>query len=383
MWTEKNYEHPALIGAFGWLPGDGVDIPTMERTADRVFTEWRFSRTWGWDFPMLAMCAARLGRPDERWTSCSTRPVASSSTTPASPPADRPPLPEHRRPALRRRVHDRRLARRTRPPHPRIPGRRRSVVGSRGWHRPCHDGDRTVHRVRRRSAARRRPSALSSPGCKSLRRRSQSQESPSGSWSRPARACSPTTRPSISDNGGVGLSTISRHGVQRSGARLRNQVPLEGPVLGQGRPPLRRGAECRLVGGRVLDEAGYGERPQSIGAPAAATSTAGPCCIQTSPSLPRSNETRSSVSGLRYRVLDDRRSASGSATACSIPASPSTTRPPCPPPTMSPRSSRRHGPHVLGLALGHSFYGLPPGDTKWWGPAHGSGIPAAAEAGDG
>ncbi|MFG1905631.1 hypothetical protein [Kribbella sp. NPDC048928] len=65
MWTEKNYEHPALIGAFGWLPGDGVGIPTMGRTADRVFTGWRFSRTWGWDFPMLAMSAARLGRPDD------------------------------------------------------------------------------------------------------------------------------------------------------------------------------------------------------------------------------------------------------------------------------------------------------------------------------
>lgn len=65
MWTEKNYEHPALIGAFGWLPGDGVDVHTMDRTAERVFTGWRFSDIWGWDFPMLAMCAARLGRPDD------------------------------------------------------------------------------------------------------------------------------------------------------------------------------------------------------------------------------------------------------------------------------------------------------------------------------
>ena len=91
MWTEKNYEHPALIGAFGWLPGDGVDIPTMERTADRVFTGWRFSRTWGWDFPMLAMCAARIGRPDDAVGFLLTRPVASSSTTPASRPAGRSP----------------------------------------------------------------------------------------------------------------------------------------------------------------------------------------------------------------------------------------------------------------------------------------------------
>ncbi|GAA3092966.1 hypothetical protein JOF29_007044 [Kribbella aluminosa] len=65
MWTQKNYEHPALIGPFGWLPGDGVDVPTMARTADRVFTGWQFDRIWGWDFPMLAMCAARLGRPDD------------------------------------------------------------------------------------------------------------------------------------------------------------------------------------------------------------------------------------------------------------------------------------------------------------------------------
>jgi hypothetical protein len=65
MWTKWNYEHPALIGPYGWLPGDGVDIPTMARTAEKVFTGWQFDNTWGWDFPMLAMCAARLGRPDD------------------------------------------------------------------------------------------------------------------------------------------------------------------------------------------------------------------------------------------------------------------------------------------------------------------------------
>lgn len=65
MWTQWNFEHPALIGTYGWLPGDGVDIPTMRQTADKVFSGWQFDRTWGWDFPMLAMCAARLGRPDD------------------------------------------------------------------------------------------------------------------------------------------------------------------------------------------------------------------------------------------------------------------------------------------------------------------------------
>jgi hypothetical protein len=61
MWTKYNFEHPALTGAYGILPGDGVDIPTMERTFNEVGKTWRFDRTWGWDFPMLAMCAARLG----------------------------------------------------------------------------------------------------------------------------------------------------------------------------------------------------------------------------------------------------------------------------------------------------------------------------------
>lgn len=64
MWTEMNFEHPALTGAFGMLPGDGVDRPTMRRTLDKVAQVWNFERTWGWDFPMLAMCAARLGEPE-------------------------------------------------------------------------------------------------------------------------------------------------------------------------------------------------------------------------------------------------------------------------------------------------------------------------------
>jgi hypothetical protein len=65
MWTKYNFEHPALTGAYGLLPGDGVDIPTMEKTFNKVGQTWRFDRTWGWDFPMLAMCAARLGHGDK------------------------------------------------------------------------------------------------------------------------------------------------------------------------------------------------------------------------------------------------------------------------------------------------------------------------------
>jgi hypothetical protein len=35
----------------------------MARTLDRVVAAWRWNDTWGWDCPLAAMTAARLGRP--------------------------------------------------------------------------------------------------------------------------------------------------------------------------------------------------------------------------------------------------------------------------------------------------------------------------------
>ena len=63
MWTKYTDEHPALTGVYGMLPGDGVDLPTFKRTLEKVCKEWQFNRIWGWDFPMLAMAAARTGQP--------------------------------------------------------------------------------------------------------------------------------------------------------------------------------------------------------------------------------------------------------------------------------------------------------------------------------
>jgi len=64
-WTEKNYEHPALIGVYGMLPGDGVDLKIFNKTLDNVFNKWNMNNVWGWDFPMMAMAAARTGRPHQ------------------------------------------------------------------------------------------------------------------------------------------------------------------------------------------------------------------------------------------------------------------------------------------------------------------------------
>jgi hypothetical protein len=61
--TERNHDHPSMLGALGVLSGDGVDRETMRRTLNRVMKEWQWDKTWGWDFPMTAMTAARLGEP--------------------------------------------------------------------------------------------------------------------------------------------------------------------------------------------------------------------------------------------------------------------------------------------------------------------------------
>jgi hypothetical protein len=64
MWTKFNFEHPALVGVYGWLPGDGVDPETMRVTVDIVTKLWNLEHVWGWDLPVLAMSAARLGETE-------------------------------------------------------------------------------------------------------------------------------------------------------------------------------------------------------------------------------------------------------------------------------------------------------------------------------
>ena len=62
--TERNRDHPSMLGALGVLPGELVDPGTMRRTLRKVFAGWKWEDTWGWDFPMVAMAAASLGERD-------------------------------------------------------------------------------------------------------------------------------------------------------------------------------------------------------------------------------------------------------------------------------------------------------------------------------
>ena len=59
--TERNSDHPSMLGALGVLPGDGVDRETMRRTLAKVIKEWQWDKTWGWDYSLTAMSSARLG----------------------------------------------------------------------------------------------------------------------------------------------------------------------------------------------------------------------------------------------------------------------------------------------------------------------------------
>jgi hypothetical protein len=63
-YSAKNYDHPSMLGALGMLPGHMVDADVMRKTLYKVVREWRWDQTWGWDFPLVAMTAARLGEPE-------------------------------------------------------------------------------------------------------------------------------------------------------------------------------------------------------------------------------------------------------------------------------------------------------------------------------
>ena len=63
MWTQYNRSHIDVIGAGAFLPNRGVDIGTLGRTVEKACQQWDMASTWGWDFPWLAMAAARAGQP--------------------------------------------------------------------------------------------------------------------------------------------------------------------------------------------------------------------------------------------------------------------------------------------------------------------------------
>ncbi len=63
---EYKTDHPSVLAAYGFLPSNKwIDAAIMHRTFDLIWDEWNWKETWGWDFPMTAMTATRLGLPEK------------------------------------------------------------------------------------------------------------------------------------------------------------------------------------------------------------------------------------------------------------------------------------------------------------------------------
>jgi len=63
---EYRTDHPSVLGALGIMPQTTmVDIFIMRNTFNWIWNNWSWKDTWGWDFPMAAMTATRLGMPEK------------------------------------------------------------------------------------------------------------------------------------------------------------------------------------------------------------------------------------------------------------------------------------------------------------------------------
>ncbi|OAF99564.1 uncharacterized protein CC84DRAFT_1156457 [Paraphaeosphaeria sporulosa] len=72
MWTSPEIasDHPGFLGLYGWLPPDPrLNLTVFQNTVDKVYASWDLANLYGWDFPLMAMAAARLGDGEQavRW----------------------------------------------------------------------------------------------------------------------------------------------------------------------------------------------------------------------------------------------------------------------------------------------------------------------------
>ncbi len=58
-------DHPSVLAAYAGLPSaNQLDPMIMDRTLDTIMKKWNWISTWGWDYPLIAMAATRLNRPE-------------------------------------------------------------------------------------------------------------------------------------------------------------------------------------------------------------------------------------------------------------------------------------------------------------------------------
>ncbi|MDR1807667.1 MAG: hypothetical protein LBR33_07140 [Propionibacteriaceae bacterium] len=64
-WPPLNSGHPVHLAAHGLVPRTGlIDDKILEATLEDVLANWDWTGAAGWDYPLLAMTATRLHRPD-------------------------------------------------------------------------------------------------------------------------------------------------------------------------------------------------------------------------------------------------------------------------------------------------------------------------------
>lgn len=57
-------DHPSMLAALGFVPATRIiDPAVMSAAFDDAMADWDWASTWGWDYPIAAMTATRLGRP--------------------------------------------------------------------------------------------------------------------------------------------------------------------------------------------------------------------------------------------------------------------------------------------------------------------------------
>ncbi len=64
-YTRFNIDHPSFLCGYGVLPGERMDKETVSRSLDKTLEVWEWDETWGWDYALLAMCAAKLDRRED------------------------------------------------------------------------------------------------------------------------------------------------------------------------------------------------------------------------------------------------------------------------------------------------------------------------------
>lgn len=61
----ENNDHPSFLMAMGFVPKTHlIDEEIMRETAKWTKAKWKWNAAWGWDFPVLAQTATRLGEPE-------------------------------------------------------------------------------------------------------------------------------------------------------------------------------------------------------------------------------------------------------------------------------------------------------------------------------